>query len=394
MIRVFLLLLLSISGAWYIADLLKRKGPGYVLVYYNEYSLETSVWFGAVLLVGLIVLIALTLKLSVIAFRYLIKIGFLPKAWGAHRSKALQYQGTLAFLDQSWLPAATQLAKAAKNSETPFLNYMMAARASLADGDTRQASKYMDEAKKLDDADELSLAVLHLDIAIANHDEHTSHHLLDKLLTAYPREKRFLRKAVTLYQQDHNWDKLQALLPTLRKRKVLPAEQQQALEQRLFKALLQQAADQKNRDALEQAWKAAAKHKQHADVLHVYAQGLLALGQDAEAEKLLQAALKKQWHEGLIRLYSQIKTADSSKQLSFLEQLLESDSHNAVVLVAVARACLHDELWGKAKAYLQKSLDSQPTIEAYQLLAEVCEAHDEAPQAHQYLQAGLALAAQ
>lgn len=392
MIRFFLLLLLTVLGGWYLADLLRQKGPGYVLIYYDHYSLETSVWVFAAFLMISVGLLMLGYKLLGLLFRYLLKIGFLPKVLGERQARKLQYLGTLAFLDENWPEAASQLGKSAKNSDTPFLNLLMATRASLAEENYEQAQSYLASAGKLADADELSLAMLQLDLALAQKDTDKAEFLLKKQLTAFAQDKRFLRKAVAVYQAEQDWAQLQALLSRVKKVKAFSAEELEQLEKQALTGLLQKARLQKDLTAAQQLWKNAGKLQKDHELLAVYAGLLLAMGEQQEAEKLLQGALKRQWDEKLIGLYAQIAAEDNSKQLALMETLLQSDSHNSQVLNAVARVCLHGGLWGQARHYLEQSLQARPTVEAYQLLARIAEEHNDAAAAHRYLQAGLRLA--
>ncbi len=224
MIRVFLLLLVSVAGFWYLADTLKQLGPGYVLVYYNQYSVETSFWVA--LLVNILFVIGLygLFRLSIVVIRHLVKLGLLPQNFRSNKAKKLQYQGTLAFLGQHWLQASEQLSKSAKNSQTPFLNFVMAARASLAAGDLTKTQAHIDSAIKQDDIDELSVSLLQLDLYIQQKDGAAANRVLQKLLKNSPKQSAVLHKAIEVYQKEKNWLHLQQLLPRIKKAKILSAD--------------------------------------------------------------------------------------------------------------------------------------------------------------------------
>ena len=118
----------------------------------------------------------------------------------------------------------------------------------------------------------------------------------------------------------------------------------------------------------------------------------MTLGENAEAEKRLKQILQKHWSEDSIQLYGQLKTAKPSKQLQFAESFLSEHPDNAVLKLSLARLSASIEQWGQAKDYVEHSLSIQPSVEAYQLLAEIHEQLNNPNTAKQNLQLGIELA--
>ena len=66
MLRLFWLVLILGGISVLFAQVLKAYGPGYVLFYYNHYSIETSVWVFLLLWVWLVLVLGLGLVLGLV----------------------------------------------------------------------------------------------------------------------------------------------------------------------------------------------------------------------------------------------------------------------------------------------------------------------------------------
>jgi HemY protein len=90
------------------------------------------------------------------------------------------------------------------------------------------------------------------------------------------------------------------------------------------------------------------------------------VGLHEKAEKELVAALKSDWRGPLVRLYGLVVGVDASKQLKRAEGWLANHSEDPDLLLTAARLCLRNELWGKARSYLETVLSIRPSPEVYQ----------------------------
>ena len=115
------------------------------------------------------------------------------------------------------------------------------------------------------------------------------------------------------------------------------------------------------------AWKAVPKpQKSDISVLEAYYRGLMRTAQHQRAEKELAATLKSKWRGPLVRLFGLVEGVDASKQLKKAEGWLSKHSDDPDLLLTAARLCLRNELWGKARSYLESVISLRPTPEAYQ----------------------------
>jgi len=84
------------------------------------------------------------------------------------------------------------------------------------------------------------------------------------------------------------------------------------------------------------------------------------------AEKELASVLRSDWRGQLVRLFGLVEGADSSKQLKRAESWLAKHSDDPDLLLTAARLCLRNELWGKARSYLETVISLRPSPEVYQ----------------------------
>ncbi len=109
-----------------------------------------------------------------------------------------------------------------------------------------------------------------------------------------------------------------------------------------------------------------------------------------EAIKLLETELEVQWSHALVRRYSllALRAADAAavQQTHKAEQWLVTRPADAQLLLALARLSLRNQLWGKAKEYLERSLQEQANPEVFAELARLLQSLKEPARNAQYLQ--------
>lgn len=127
-----------------------------------------------------------------------------------------------------------------------------------------------------------------------------------------------------------------------------------ALELRVLAAALQQAPDRATLDAL---WKRFGKQERR-DVLVLQAliQAEARLGSRGLAADALEAALAREWSDALADLYAQAPVDAASGRLKRAEQLLAKHPQSPGLLLALARFCRIEQLYGKAQEYGRMAL--------------------------------------
>jgi len=183
------------------------------------------------------------------------------------------------------------------------------------------------------------------------------------------------------------------LLPQLIKNKVFSEKELFDLERETYIELIQQANWNDNELAkLQQLWQTLSRVlKKDAYLIEIYCEKLISLNASDEAELILRNALKKEWHPNLVRLYGLVKSSQLEKQLTFAESLSKDHDNHALLLLTLGRLCMHNDLWGKARAYLEASIGNKELSETYKELGLLMEYLNEPGLAAEYFKKGLFL---
>ena len=167
-----------------------------------------------------------------------------------------------------------------------------------------------------------------------------------------------------LYFQLEDWSALQEILPRVKKHAQVKPETLTTWTIRIHREELERAADG---DALLVAWKGVPRpQKSDTSLLEAYFLGLMRTGMHEKAEKELVSALKSNWRGPLVRLFGLVDNGNTTKQLKRAEGWLANHAEDPDLLLTAARLCLRNELWGKARSYLETVISLRPSPEVYQ----------------------------
>ena len=354
-IIVVVVLFVSAFGAHFLlAD------PGYVVINFRGYVIEMSVAVLAGLSVALVLLVWLIRKL-IIAPR---RLGEAAGRYRSARSGKKLTKGMIAVAEGNFSRGEKMLGRAASTSDSPLFNYLQAARAAHLQGHDDRRDEWLRLAYK--ETPEAANAVL-LTQAEFQLDRGQSEQAL-ATLRRLEEDSRNHAHALALmgrlYFKLEDWASLAELLPRLRKNTQLEPETLDRWAIRVHQQALDTAADV---EVLDHAWKGIArKLRSDSTLLIAYYEGLVRLGLHDRAEKELAAALRTDWRGPLVRLFGLVEATDTTKQLKRAEGWLKNHAEDPDLLLAAARLCLRNELWGKARSYLETVITMRPTPEAYQ----------------------------
>jgi HemY protein len=132
--------------------------------------------------------------------------------------------------------------------------------------------------------------------------------------------------------------------------------------------------------------------RKNPELVRAWIRGLKACGQSAKAEGVIRKHLKQSWDSELALEYSHLDIEDKARHLSHAEAWLVNRGNDPLLLLAVARLSMRNELWGKARSYLETSLSIKPSAEAYQLYGRLLEKLGESVNASEAFRSGLTLA--
>ena len=357
--KIGVIVILTVLVAAFVAQTLFAD-PGYVTISLRGYLVETNV----LILLLAIALVVLAILLAAKLFAAPRLIGEAAGRYRAGRAGRKLTRGMIALAEGNYAKGEKLLAQGAGASEAPFLNYLQAARAAHLQGRDERRDEWLRIA--YENAPQAANAVL-LTQAELQFDRGQYEQALATLrrLEANSREhSQALALLGRLYYRLEDWAMLQALLPRLAKQGRVSRATLDKWAVRVYGETLRAAADG---EAINAAWRTIPRRsKSHSDILVAYFEALMRVGLPDRAEKELAGRLKSDWRAPLVRLYGLIETLDTSKQLGRAERWLDRHADDPDLLLTTARLCLRNELWGKARSYLETVIGLRPSPEAYQ----------------------------
>ena len=215
---------------------------------------------------------------------------------------------------------------------------------------------------------------------------------IDALQSSGARHLHAMRIALSAHVQAGHWRDVMRLVRVLEKRRALPGEAAARVRKIAVRGLLTDAAD--DPEALERTWNAVdSTDRQTPDVALDAARRLNAAGRGKAAALALEAVLERQWDERLLDEYARCEVPGSRATIERAEAWLKDHPRSQTLLRCLARICLRENLWGKARAYLQVCRELGEDAETSLALAELAEAVGDAETAaRHYREAALGLA--
>ena len=353
-VLVVLAALLSVFAAQFLFE-----DPGYVAISFRGYLVEMSVPSMMLVAAALLAGIWFAGKMVMTPRR----LGEAAGRIRAGRAGERLTKGMIQVAEGNFARGEKMLARSAGSSESPLFNYLQAARAAHLQGNDERRDEWLklayEQTPEANDAVLLTQAEFQLDRAQYEHalatlrriEENSQDHSFATALLG------------RLYFRLEDWNQLGELLPRLKKHKHIKPETLDDWTIRVHREYLRQADDD---DAIAAAWKAVPKrHKSDPGIVDAWYNGLIRLGMHERAEKELIVALKAEWRGPLVRFYGLVEGTDATQQLKRAENWLAKRGEDPDLLLTAARLCLRNELWGKARSYLESVISLRPTPEAY-----------------------------
>ncbi len=373
MMRLLLLLVLVLVASASVA-LVVMKDPGYVLLSYADYTLETTL--------SLFVLAVLLVVYAVyLITRTLGSIWWLPERlyqWQQQRQSQQAREGLFTGLTElaqgNWHSAEKRLLRYVRHSETPLLNYLGAARASQHQGSLERRDRYLhlahEQAASSATAVELAQAELQIDSGQREQALATLELLRDR-----DNNNPYLLKLISsLYEQLHDWTRLRDLLPLLHKHQLLNSAEFEHKQIDVIQQQIQQASRSEDAGVLKQVWESVPEKLQVNETLLLeYGRQLTQFDAGDEAMTLVARALQQHWSEGLVHLFGLLPGSDPERQLEIAESWTREHGRDPILQLSLGRLSLRNRQWGKARIYLETSISLLPRAETYKELGILLE---------------------
>jgi HemY protein len=201
--------------------------------------------------------------------------------------------------------------------------------------------------------------------------------------------------ALRAQQQLKNWSEVLKLVKTLEKREAIHPAVAVRLRQLAAENLLRDRRH--NADALLELWNSLSPTERHSPRLaDLAAELMVTLNRPQEARKIVEEALAQNWDARLLRRYPDTTGGDALPLIQKAEGWQKERPDDADLLFTLGRLCLHQQLWGKAQAFLEAALKAADNetlkIRSHRALARLHEQLGDAAKAGEhYRESALAM---
>ena len=380
------LVLGGVLGWLFLAD------NGYVLIAWQQTSVEMSLVLAVILLIVAAVLsvIALELVLGLFGLRALV-----TKWLGQnrhHRAQSALSKGVTLMARNDFKRAEKMFVRSAQLATDTFPAYLCACQAAQAQLAMQRAEDYLVLAETTTNRVAIQLTRARLWIDSGQWEAAVS-----SLKILYSNDRKEPIIAELLLQsliKLKSWQEVMELLPLLSKT-IANVQTSTALIE-AYQRSLSWLAETGNRvdkvstlKRLRDFWATLPTFVKHnMDVVYSYAEAVIAIGFDEEAEELLRTSLGQQWHNGLVELYGRIRHSQPERSLQYALDWLKKHPQSPILLLTLGRLSMQNRQWSEAKAYFEQSLTLHKNTETYAEFVRLLQ-HLNDPEAAHYLIAGL-----
>ena len=336
------------------------QDPGYVAINFRGDLVERSVPVLLGIAIVLIVAVWVIRKL-IIAPRL---IGEAAGRYRSGRAGQKLMRGMIEVAEGNFARGEKLLARAASTSDAPLFNYLQAARAAHLQGNDQRRDEWLKLAYEHTPAATNAVLLTQAELQLDRKQYEQALATLRRIEENSRDHGYALGLLGELYYRLEDWDNLEKLLPRLKVQGRITQDTIRKWTIRVHRENLKRAQDG---EAVQAAWKNVPRNlRAELDLLDAYFSALIRNGKHEQAEKELASALKREWRGPLVRLFGLVEGPDASKQLRRAEGWLADHPEDPDLLLTTARLCLRNELWGKARSYLETVISLRPTPEAYQ----------------------------
>ena len=361
MIRTLLLFLL-LGGAMVMGPLVAGN-KGYVLIALGEYTIEMSVVSAALFGVLLYVLLLLVENL----LGRLFSLHSRTRMWLHHRRRRQGQQqtlaGALALAEGRFEQAEALMLKGAGESEQPLLNYISAAEAAEAQGESERRDRYLQQAEEEHPNARLALGLIRARSQLRRNELIAAEQTLLTLRADYPQHRTVLTLLKECLLSRSQWSSLLSLLPQLQKLKLITAAEFSALQKQIYPALFAEKGNTLGKEGVLALWRELPKSLRHEpELLDALIQQLITMGAEADADELLQESLRKHFQPALLPLAAKLQHPGTAlTQLVEKLQLQLPETERAATMGFIY---LQQKAYAQAQSALEQALQQQPTNRA------------------------------
>lgn len=342
--------------------------PGLVQIRFGNYTVEMSL---------LVLLLAIVLAWGI--FHLLSRLWRLPAetARRLREERAMKQleKGLLALSEGDWVNAERALQKSESGRTAGTVRYLAAARAADGQDAPERADYYLEQADTGGRHKHFLVELTRGRMLVENQRYDEAIVVLQALNQGRRKNSKVLGLLARCYRETQRWQELQDLLPSMRKAGMIDEAQAQEWSSQAAVAGLEQCQDLA---ALDAAWQALPKAlRTDALAVAAYANRASRLGGADRTEAVIRTALKNQWSSALLLPYGDPKASDAAVRIRHCEKWLVEHPEDANLHLALGRLCAREELWGKARQHMIRSLEIQPSVGGYDSLGQLLDRRGE-----------------
>jgi len=392
--RLIIFLLFLVASVWFGVEIARH--PGYLLLVYQPWLVQMPIWFA---LLSLFVFFGL-FYLFIDSIDRLEFLWFRLKSWlnirREHKSYSKTQRGLSALIEGRWKKAENLLLAGVNQSFEPLINYLSAAQAAAEQGAYSRRDGYIQKAYQIVPNASIAIGLIQAELEVKQGQFEQAAATLNHLRQHSPRHPRILKLLEKIYIRLADWKSLHALLPSMRKAKIISTEEYELLEKNIYCEMFRMASNKRLSD-LRVIWSQVPRYlRTNPDVVHAYVAQLSrhasVTGRETtkEMEELIRKILKHTWNPDLATIYGTLSFNNLNRQLVIVGAWLKIYGERPELLLILGKLCVLSQLWGKAKDYFERCLVQGPNGEASLEYGKLLEQLDEPGRALQKYREGLA----
>lgn len=380
-----LLWLLSLFALAVGISLAARFNDGYLLLVMPPYRAEISLNLAIVLALlgfaaayGLLRGLALLLSLPRRA-RQFRESRRRDKAFVAfHDAMRLLFEGRFSL-------ALKKAAEAHAGGPAPGLSALLAARAAQRLHEPAKQQAWLERASLDDPQMQVAGLMLEAEMCLETRRFDDAVAALQRLQKLAGRHIAALRLELRAQQGCGNWDEVLRIVRLLEKHGSFLPELAQEIRLKAHEENVRQRCA--NLDELRAYLRQVPARESSPRLARVFAEALLDLAADDEAQRIIEEQLDSEWDSALIRLYGRSTGSNVTARIARADGWLQRHPDDPQLLLTLGRLCLAQRLWGKAQSYLEASLSLADRREVRLELARLFEKTERAAEAMAHFRA-------
>ncbi|MBK9020700.1 MAG: heme biosynthesis protein HemY [Sulfuritalea sp.] len=200
-----------------------------------------------------------------------------------------------------------------------------------------------------------------------------------------------LRLSLRAEQGLGNWREVARLVRQLEKHQALTADQAAPIRSRALREALRSLRD--DPAGLMRYWRELDDGDRAEPALALEAaRALVSAGDCREAQRVIEDALDENWDATLVLAYADCRGGDVLGRIAHAEKWLHQHPRDESLLLTLGRLCREQQLWGKARSFLETSIAVRPTRAAHIDLAQLLDQLQESALAERHYRAAALLA--